>query len=77
MGCQKEIAAAVRQKEADYVLAVKENHPHLYQDLSDHFDRVLEDEEILPRARRHVTTEKNRGRLEHRTYIATPVPEGL
>ena len=77
MGCQKEIAATVRQKEADYVLAVKENHPHLYQDLSDHFDRVLEDEEILPRARRHVTTEKNRGRMEHRTYIATPVPEGL
>ena len=77
MGCQKEIAAAVRQKEADYVLAVKENHPHLYEDLSDHFDRVLEDEEILPRARRHVTREKNRGRAEHRTYIATPVPEGL
>lgn len=76
-GCQKEIAAAVRQKEADYVLAVKENHPHLSADLSDHFDRVLEDEEILPRARRHVTEEKNRGRMEHRTYIATPVPEGL
>jgi predicted transposase YbfD/YdcC len=77
MGCQKEIAAAVRRKEADYVLAVKENQPHLYQDLSDHFDRVLEDEEILPRARRHVTKEVNRGRKEHRTSIATPVPEGL
>ena len=77
MGCQKEIAAAVRQKEADYVLAVEENQPHLYQDLSDHFDRVLEDEEILPRSRRHATREKNRGRAEHRTYIATPVPEGL
>jgi predicted transposase YbfD/YdcC len=77
MGCQKEIAATVRQKEADYVLAVKENHPHLYEDLSDHFDRVLEDEEIWPRARRHVTKEKNRGRIEHRTSIATPAPEGL
>ena len=77
MGCQKEIAAAVRQKEADYVLAVKENQPHLYEDLSDHFDRVLEDEEILPRSRRHATREKNRGRAEHRTYIATPVPEDL
>ena len=77
MGCQKEIAAKVRAKEADYVLAVKENHPHLYEDLSDHFDRVLEDEELLPRARRHVTEEKSRGRAEHRTYIATPVPDGL
>ncbi len=31
MGCQKEIAAKVREKEADYLLAVKENQPHLYQ----------------------------------------------
>jgi predicted transposase YbfD/YdcC len=77
LGCQKEIAAKVREKEADYVLAVKENHPHLYQDLSDHFDRALEDEEILPRSRRRATKETNRGRAEHRTYIATPVPEGL
>jgi predicted transposase YbfD/YdcC len=77
MGCQKEIAAKAREKGADYVLAVKDNQPHLYADLSDHFDRVLEDEEILPRSRRHATREKNRGRAEHRTYIATPVPEGL
>jgi predicted transposase YbfD/YdcC len=77
MGCQEEIAAKAREKGADYVLAVKDNQPHLHQDLSDHFDRVLEDEEILPRARRHATRERNRGRMEHRTSIATPVPEGL
>jgi predicted transposase YbfD/YdcC len=77
MGGQKEIAAKAREKGADYVLAVQDNQPHLHQDLPDHFDRVLEDEELRPRARRHVTTEKNRGRIEHRTYIATPVPEGL
>jgi hypothetical protein len=29
MGCQKEIAAAIRVQQADYVLAVKENQPHL------------------------------------------------
>ena len=50
IGCQKEIAAKVRDKKADYVLAVKDNQPHLFEDLSDHFDRVLEDEEISPRA---------------------------
>jgi predicted transposase YbfD/YdcC len=77
MGCQKEIAAKVRERGADYVLAVKDNQPHLREDLSDHFDRVLEGEEGLPRTRRHTTREKNRGRLEHRTYISTPVPEGL
>src|SRR3954454_18769788 len=77
MGCQKEIAAKVREKGADYVLAVKENQPHLYEDLPDHFDRVLEDEEILPRSRRHARKEKNRGRAAHPTYISTPVPEDL
>ena len=29
MGCQKEIAAKARERGADYVLAVKENQPHL------------------------------------------------
>jgi predicted transposase YbfD/YdcC len=77
MGCQKEIAAKVRERGADYVLTVKDNQPHLCEDLSSHFDRVLEDEESLPRTRRHTTEEKNRGRLEHRTYISTPIPKDL
>ena len=77
MGCQKEIAEKARQRGADYVLAVKDNQPHLREDLSDHFDTVLEEEETLPRTRRHATKEKNRGRWEERTYISTPVPEDL
>src|SRR5205823_5404883 len=77
IGCQKEIAETARERGADYVLAVKDNQPHLREDLSDHFDKVLEDEENLPRTQRHTTKEKNRGRREERTYISTPVPEGL
>jgi predicted transposase YbfD/YdcC len=77
MGCQKEIAAKVRERGADYVLAVKDNQPHLREDLSDHFDQVLEDEASLPRTQHYTTKEKNRGRLEHRTYLSTPVPEDL
>ena len=60
IGCQKEIAAKARDKEADYVLAVKDNQPHLFEDLSDHFDRVLEDEEILPRAEARHPGEESR-----------------
>jgi len=30
MGCQKEIAKVITDQEADYVLALKENHPTLY-----------------------------------------------
>jgi predicted transposase YbfD/YdcC len=77
MGCQKEIAAKIRDRRADYVLAVKDNQPNLRQDLSDHFDAALEDEAALPRAQRHQTRERNRGRLEERTYISTPVPEAV
>jgi len=31
MGCQKTIASKIIEKEADYVLAVKNNHKHLYK----------------------------------------------
>ena len=77
MGCQKEIASKIRGKGADYVLAVKDNQPHLHEDLSDHFDQVLEGEEAMPRSQRYRTTEKARGRLEDRFYFSTPIPEAL
>ena len=41
MGCQKDIAVAVRAAGADYLLAVKENQPHLHEDV----------ERIMTRAR--------------------------
>ena len=34
MGCQKEIASAIREAEADYVLAVKDNQPRLHEDVA-------------------------------------------
>ena len=77
MGCQKEIAAEIRTGKADYVLAVKENQPHLYEDLQQHFNAMLQQEETLPEKQRHVTTEKGHGREEERFYYSTPVPENL
>lgn len=77
MGCQKEIAAEIRAGKADYVLAVKENQPHLHEDLQQHFEAVLEEEETLPEKQRYVTEEKGHGREEERFYYSTPVPEGL
>lgn len=77
MGCQKEIAAEIRAGKADYVLAVKENQPHLYEDLQKHFDTVLENEMSLPARQRHVTEERAHGRHEQRFYYSAPVPEWL
>ena len=37
MGCQKEIATAIIAKEADYILAVKENQKKLYQNIEEEF----------------------------------------
>ena len=37
MGCQAEIAAKIREKKADYILAVKENQKKLYDDISEFF----------------------------------------
>jgi predicted transposase YbfD/YdcC len=34
MGCQVEVAQACVDQEADYVLALKENQPHLYEDVT-------------------------------------------
>ena len=77
MGCQKEVAAQLRDQGADYVLAVKENQPHLCEDLRGHFLQVVDGPDRLPRRQCHHTKETNRGRLEERFYYATPVPEAL
>jgi len=37
---QKETAQVVRQQEADYVLALKENHPNLYAEVEGIFEAV-------------------------------------
>ncbi len=39
MGCQKKIAAKIIEKEADYVLALKNNHGSLYDDVTRFFAR--------------------------------------
>ena len=42
MGCQKEIAQRILDREADYLLAVKENQGLLYQDIRDLFEGAEE-----------------------------------
>ena len=40
MGCQKDIALGILEREADYVLAVKQNQGHLYEDIKDLFEEA-------------------------------------
>jgi predicted transposase YbfD/YdcC len=67
LGCQKEIAATIIDQEADYVLALKENHGRLYEDLVKLFeDLQASDFRAYPYSEAQ-TVNKNHGRLETRT----------
>lgn len=66
MGCQKNIAHQIRQREADYILALKENQKELYFDVTGIFAGV---EQIDYRQVKHTYTkmvDNKHGRLEIR-----------
>ena len=67
MGCQSEIAAKIRKKKADYILAVKENQPSLYRDIADYFESIEHDRPtVLPDDVWQGGLEKDHGRIEKR-----------
>jgi predicted transposase YbfD/YdcC len=74
MGCQKEIAQLIVDQEGDYVLAVKDNHPKLYEYLRSYFLHLHETDFVGVTCDRRVTRDKGHGRREERTYITTAVP---
>jgi predicted transposase YbfD/YdcC len=75
MGCQREIAGKVREREADYLLAVKQNQPGLYERVGAAIDGALEeDADALDE---HMTVEKGHGRRETRTYAVVAAPKGV
>ncbi|GAB3025548.1 hypothetical protein GCM10027051_32870 [Niabella terrae] len=60
MGCQQQIAEKIIDRKADYVLAVKENQPHLLDDIKEGFEQT-------PGAESRTSLEKSNGRIEKRT----------
>ena len=77
MGCQVEIARAIVDAKADYVLAVKNNQPTLAQGVDAFFVANTDDDFARVEARFHTTNDKGHGRQEHREYVICPAPEGL
>ncbi len=61
MGCQKQIAEKIYQKQADYVLGLKGNQTSLLSDVKLYFET-----EVPPYKNR--TLEKDHGRIEEREY---------
>jgi len=60
MGCQTDIAEKIVKKQADYILAVKGNQEHLYQDIEDEF-------RFGKQIQTHLCEELDHGRIETRT----------
>jgi predicted transposase YbfD/YdcC len=76
MGCQKEIAAKIREKQADYVLAVKGNQEHLEEDVIEAFMAVDEGRSAA-KVDTHTEHNKGHGRVETRCTQTMAVPEDL
>jgi predicted transposase YbfD/YdcC len=67
MGCQKSVAQAIVTQKADYVLALKENHPDLYDDAK----LWLDDSDRQGYVCAHETIEKDHGRIETRRTVVS------
>jgi len=67
MGCQTDIAAMIRRKRADYVLALKGNQGTLHEDVKLYFA----DSELLAGCAYTKTLEKARSNIEKREYWQT------
>jgi predicted transposase YbfD/YdcC len=69
MGCQKDIAEKiVKDKKADYVLALKGNHSTLHDEVEEYFKDVEENEFKDEKIQEYRTIEKGHGRIEERIY---------
>ena len=70
MGCQREIAAKIIAKDADYVLALKGNQSSLRNDVELFFTSHKESPFKDMTVSRHQTLEKSHGRIETRSVTA-------
>lgn len=77
MGCQKEIAKKIVAGGGDYVLTVKDNQPHLHQDIQKCLEKILDQDVAGLQHDSYQTVEKGHGRHETRTYVTVPDPEGI
>lgn len=77
MGCQKEIAAAIRDKEGHYVLTVKDNQPTLKNDIESSFEQAFATNFAGLDYGAYQTVDIGHGRKETRTYTTINDPQTL
>jgi predicted transposase YbfD/YdcC len=77
MGCQKEVAAQIRDGGGDYVLAVKDNQPHLHDDIINRFTQCLDDDFAGVEHSTFEEVEQGHGRQERRATFVIHSTEGV
>lgn len=77
LNCQKEIATKIRKQEADYVLSLKRNHGHLFEEVERFFQSVTEDHTYGYKISTHESVDGEHGRIEVRKYWSVDVPGHL
>jgi len=74
MGCQKQIAKRIIDARGDYVLAVKDNQPKLYEAIKALFGDDAQAALLKAPHRQHQTAEKSHGRKDERCYVLAKLP---
>lgn len=69
IGCQKEIAKQIVDKGGNYLLAVKANQPHLFEDVQATVNKALDGDLPKEQIAMVTTTAKGHGRQEQRTCV--------
>lgn len=68
MSCQKEITKKISEKDAEYVLSLKENQPTLCHEVQEYFAGAMQEPGLYPEIQQHKTLDCGHGRIEKRTY---------
>jgi len=76
MGCQKDIAAKIKEKGGDYIFGLKGNQGNLYDDISLYMSSI-ERQEVKVDYQHHQTIDGEHGRIETREYWVCDVIDWL
>jgi predicted transposase YbfD/YdcC len=68
LNTQKENAQQIRAPEADYVLALKDNHPTLPKEVADFLEAAQQGRTLNDQISQHQTVDGEHGRIETRQY---------
>ena len=71
IGCQKDIANKIIDKNGHYCLNVKNNQKVLYTEIKEYFDFALNNKEELKDIYKYSETSKDHGRIERREHFIT------